>query len=184
MSIFKNLLTDRKLYVMLNIHLMYSICNKENYPFSACCMLLSCLAYSSKLKVKVKFSSKTSVKFKRSARWYIAENITPLMLKVLTVSHFFIRKVESRDRAVGIATVYGLDHRGFRVRVPVEARLFSVPLRPDRFWGPPSLLPNGYRPLFPWAKRLGSETDHSPPTSAEVKIMWIYTSTPPYELLL
>jgi hypothetical protein len=29
-------------------------------------------------------------------------------------------------------------------------------------------------------KRPGRESDHSPPTSAEVKKMWIYTSTPPY----
>jgi hypothetical protein len=29
-------------------------------------------------------------------------------------------------------------------------------------------------------KRPGREADHSPPTSAEVKKMWIYTSTPPY----
>jgi hypothetical protein len=28
--------------------------------------------------------------------------------------------------------------------------------------------------------RQGREADHSPPTSAEVKKMWIYTSTPPY----
>jgi hypothetical protein len=28
-------------------------------------------------------------------------------------------------------------------------------------------------------KRPGREADHSPPTSAEVKKMWIYTSTPP-----
>jgi hypothetical protein len=27
-------------------------------------------------------------------------------------------------------------------------------------------------------KRLGREVDHSPPISAEVKKMWIYTSTP------
>jgi hypothetical protein len=29
-------------------------------------------------------------------------------------------------------------------------------------------------------KRPGREADHSPPTSAEVKKTWIYTSTPPY----
>jgi hypothetical protein len=34
--------------------------------------------------------------------------------------------------------------------------------------------------LSPGVKRLGREADHSPPTSAEVKKMWIYTSTPPY----
>jgi hypothetical protein len=29
-------------------------------------------------------------------------------------------------------------------------------------------------------KRQGHETDHSPPTSAEIKKMWIYSSTPQY----
>jgi hypothetical protein len=33
---------------------------------------------------------------------------------------------------------------------------------------------------FPGVKRPGREADHSPPTSAEVKKMWIYTSIPPY----
>jgi hypothetical protein len=32
-------------------------------------------------------------------------------------------------------------------------------------------------------KRSGREGDHSPPTRAEVKIMWIYTITPPYAFL-
>jgi hypothetical protein len=31
--------------------------------------------------------------------------------------------------------------------------------------------------LFPGVKWQGREADHSPPTSAEVKKMWIYTST-------
>jgi hypothetical protein len=33
---------------------------------------------------------------------------------------------------------------------------------------------------FPGVKRQGREADHSPPTSAEAKKMWIYTSTPLY----
>jgi hypothetical protein len=33
---------------------------------------------------------------------------------------------------------------------------------------------------FPGVKRQGRKADHSPPTSAEVKKMWIYTSTPIY----
>jgi hypothetical protein len=36
---------------------------------------------------------------------------------------------------------------------------------------------------FPGVKRQGREDDHSPPTSAEVKKMWIYTSTPPYAFM-
>jgi hypothetical protein len=55
----------------------------------------------------------------------------------------------SRDSAVGIVTDYGLDDRGVEVPVPVGTRIFSFSRRPDRIWGPPSLLFNGYRELFP-----------------------------------
>jgi hypothetical protein len=82
--------------------------------------------------------------------------------------------------SVGIATGYGMDGRGVGVRVPVGARSFSSPRHPDRFWGPPSLLSNGYRGPFPRTKRPGCEADHSLSTSAEVKNTWIYTSTPSY----
>jgi hypothetical protein len=61
-----------------------------------------------------------------------------------------------RDSSVGIATGYGLDGRGVRVRVPVGARLFSSPRRADRFWGLPSLLSNGYRGSFPGGKAAGA----------------------------
>jgi hypothetical protein len=52
------------------------------------------------------------------------------------------------DRAVSIATGYGLDDRGVGVRVPVGSRIFTPPARPDRLCGPPSLLSNGYRGIF------------------------------------
>jgi hypothetical protein len=34
--------------------------------------------------------------------------------------------------------------------------------------------------LSPGAKRPGREADHTPPTTAEVKNIWIYTFTPPH----
>jgi hypothetical protein len=41
--------------------------------------------------------------------------------------------------------------------------------RPDRPWGLPSLLYNGYRVSFPEVKRPGRGVDHPPTSSAEVK---------------
>jgi hypothetical protein len=51
----------------------------------------------------------------------------------------------SWDSAVGIATGYGLDDKGVGVRVPVGARFFISPYRPDWLWGPPIILSNGRR---------------------------------------
>jgi hypothetical protein len=56
---------------------------------------------------------------------------------------------KSRDRAVSIATGYGLDNRGVGVQVLVGSRIFSSPCRPDQLWGAPNLLPNGYQGIFP-----------------------------------
>ena len=65
---------------------------------------------------------------------------------------------------VGIATVYGLDGPGLN---PAGGEIFHT--SPDRPWGPPGLLYNGYR-VFPGGKvRPGRDADPSPPSSAEVK---------------
>jgi hypothetical protein len=86
-----------------------------------------------------------------------------------------MHSLQCRDSLVGIATGYGLDGRGFGVRVQIGARLLSPPRRQDRFWGPTN-------PLIQWlpdVKRPDREDDHSPPSNTEVKNTWIYTSTPP-----
>jgi hypothetical protein len=67
----------------------------------------------------------------------------------------FIEAV-SRDSAVGISTGYGLDDWEVGVRVPVGSRIFTSPCCPDRLWGPPNFLYNGFRDLFPGGKAAGA----------------------------
>jgi hypothetical protein len=71
-------------------------------------------------------------------------------LRIIPANKISIAVSVSRDSAVGTAPGYRLDDRGVGVRVPVGIRIFSSSRRPDRLWGPPSLLPNGYRRFHPW----------------------------------
>ena len=48
-----------------------------------------------------------------------------------------------------------------------EGEIFRT--RPDRTWGPPSLLYNGYRVSFQGVRRSGRGIDHPPQCSAKVK---------------
>jgi hypothetical protein len=92
---------------------------------------------------------------------------------------------KSRDSSVGIALGYRLDDRGSRVRLPagrgVGIFLFTTVSR--MALGPT-------QPRIQWirgalslgVKRPGREADHSPPSSAEVKNAWNYTSNPPIRL--
>jgi hypothetical protein len=55
--------------------------------------------------------------------------------------------LESRDSSVGMAKDYELGDRG---SIPDRVkRSFFSPQSPDRFWGSPSFLSNGYRGLSP-----------------------------------
>jgi hypothetical protein len=77
--------------------------------------------------------------------------------QLLTMSHVLIILSASwellrtgkvtRGSSVGIASGYGLDDQRVGVRVPVGSSILTS-YRPDRLWGPPNLLTNGYRGLF------------------------------------
>jgi hypothetical protein len=85
----------------------------------------------------------------------------------------------SRGSSVSIATGYGMDDGGVRVRVPMGSGiLFSTSSR--LALGPIQWV---LGTVSPSVKLQGAEADHSPPTSAEVKKMLIYTSTLPYSFM-
>jgi hypothetical protein len=95
----------------------------------------------------------------------------------------FFNLYRSWDSAVGVATGYGLDGRGVGVRVPVGGRIYLLQVVQTGSGVHPTSYPINTGALSPGVKRQGREADHSPPTSAEVKKMWTYTSTPPYAFM-
>jgi hypothetical protein len=72
---------------------------------------------------------------------------------------WIIRDQIRRGSAVGVATGYWLDGLidvEVVVRVLVGSRIFASPRRPDRPWGSPNLLYNGYWGFFPGGKAAGA----------------------------
>jgi hypothetical protein len=68
-----------------------------------------------------------------------------------------------RDGSVGIATGYGLEGPGIESR---WCEIFRT--CPDRPWGPPSLLYNGFRVFAGCKERPGRDADPTLPSSAVV----------------
>ena len=68
--------------------------------------------------------------------------------------------IVGRDSSLGIGTRYGLDDP------EIESSWDEIfPIYPDRPWGPPSLLYNGYLVSFPEVKQPGRGIKHPPPAS-------------------
>ena len=72
-------------------------------------------------------------------------------------------RIRGGDSVLGITTGYC---RRSGDRIPVEAKFFRT--RPDRPWGPPSLLYDGYR-VFPRIKRPGRGVNHPHLSRVQVK---------------
>jgi hypothetical protein len=85
----------------------------------------------------------------------------------------------SRDSVVGIATGYELDDWGVEVRESRYGQEFSLLHIVQTGSG---VHPTFY-PIYTGGKAAGREAEHSPPASAEIKKMWIYTSTPTYAFI-
>jgi hypothetical protein len=68
------------------------------------------------------------------------------------------------------------------VRFPAGAGNFSLHHRVQTCSGAHPAYLMGTGALSLGAKRPGREADHSPPSSAEIKNAWIYTSNPPIRI--
>jgi hypothetical protein len=99
-------------------------------------------------------------------------------------------------RLIPISIVYGAGWAPKACLTAVEIRNKSIPGNRTRAVLPlasrytqtgsgvhPTSYTMGTGSSFLGVKRLGREVDHSPPTNAEVKKVWIYTSTPPYAFI-
>jgi hypothetical protein len=84
------------------------------------------------------------------------------------------------DSIVGISTGYGTDDQGVGVRVLVGSRIFASTIVQIGSRAHTTSYTMDTGGSFLSVKRPEREDDQSPPTSAEVKKMWFYTSSTPY----
>jgi hypothetical protein len=65
---------------IIGVHCEY--CETDNeLPLATCFTLVSCMSYSSTVKVEATCSFETSVDFQWTARYYILENITYISIQ-------------------------------------------------------------------------------------------------------
>jgi hypothetical protein len=85
--------------------------------------------------------------------------------------------VRAPDSAVGMSTAYGLERPESN---PGEGEILRT--RPDRPWGPPNILYNGYRASLTGVKRPSGDGNHPAPSNFEIKErveLYLYPSPGP-----
>jgi hypothetical protein len=90
-------------------------------------------------------------------------------------SSCFTPEENSHDSAVGIATGYGLEDQRFEFESRWRREFSLLHVVQTGSEANPASYPMGTGGSF-----LRGKADHSPPTSAEIKKTWVYTSTHPY----
>jgi hypothetical protein len=104
-----------------------------------------------------------------------------IMFLLYTSNKYSLINMMTHDSLCCIALGYGLDGRVFESRQGMGIVLFTASrpalglTQPPVQWVPGALLLG-----TKWPRR---EADHSPPSSAEVKNAWSYTSTPQYAFM-
>ena len=94
---------------------------------------------------------------------------------VLNDHKSYLRMIANRH--IRVVTALRIQAAVFGVWIPTKKNLSALNFW-DRFWGPPSLLCNGYRGLFR-SKAARTEVNNSLLSSADVKNEWSHTYTPP-----
>jgi hypothetical protein len=107
------------------------------------------------------------------------ELILNFIMRQFTLPYYCVLLYMSRDGSVGIALGYWLDDRGSKVPFLAGAGNFSLHHRVQNGSGA-QWLPGA---LSLGINVPGREADHSPPSSAEVKNEWSYTSTPQHSFM-
>lgn len=129
---------------------------------------------------------------------FLETNLLPLKLEVLqqTISygvHLFFEMLFNETQGIAFLFLYYIyiyiyrgvhgsrietrvRHGRLGVRIPAGQVISKYP---DRLLGLPNFLFGGYRGFSSEVKWSGRDVDQSPPSSAEIKNEWRYTSAPP-----